>query len=176
MEQTPAHFHRNKIRSSPTDALHEPNALERATLPFKVCVCKCTCIHTGHEETWERITVSDRHLTRPSAGLDLCNLSWKVCVFSAGTEYKVWVSDKCDYFASLVKKGREKRRGKRANFLVWWVMITDPGRDLNAHWSVIVQKVQLKEKEEGWQNARLRRGRREASIGLGVVPLSNWTV
>ncbi len=53
-----------------------------------------------------------------------------VCV-QRSTEYKVWVSDKCDVLR-VGEEGERKKEGEEANFLVWWVMITDPGRDLNA--------------------------------------------
>ncbi len=135
MEQNPAHFHRNKIRSSPTDALHEPNALEPLYPSKSVCVSVRASI-----QDIERHGRGSQSVTDLSQDLQLaliCAISAEKCVFSASTEYKVWVSDKCDRFA---KKGREKRRGKRSNFLIWWVMITDPGRDLNGHWSVMFRK------------------------------------
>lgn len=143
MEQNPAYFHSNKIRSLPTDVFYEPNALDSHFTLQSQCVWECACVFEcvrGKEETGETCAARDRHLTRPSAGLDLCNLSWKVFAFvqAQNTMYdkfvtQVWLFCKPD-------KEREKRRGGGFGFPVWWVMITIPGWDLNAHWSVMCRK------------------------------------
>lgn len=120
IEQNPAHFHSNKIRSSPTDVLREPNALERATLPFKVCVCACVfewvraCIQ-GRKRL-ERHGRGSQPVTDISQDLQLAlsfAISAEQCVYlvqAQNTKYdkfvtQVWLFCKADEERERERKG-----------------------------------------------------------------------
>ncbi len=108
MEQNPAHFHRNKIRSSPTDALHEPNALEPLYPSKSVCVSVRASI-----QDIERHGRGSQSVTDISQDLQLaliCAISAEKCVCSAqaqNTKYELVTS------VTVLRRRGEKKGGGR---------------------------------------------------------------